>query len=312
MKEILGNKLAVHIPSEYKETIEYGSLKLYFPKNAFTFNQHSNREQSGVVVGVPKHFKNVKEGDTVWYHHNITTGHENRLSVGDKNVTLNPNLIDGKNKIYSIQYSENEIDGYNVLIYAIKDKDTGQIKSVNDFIFGVPNEETQSEETKNGLWTPKRQEKGFKRECKIKYANDNVIESINVSTDDLVGVIANADYVMDIEDNKVWRFRKKDIVYKRINDEFTAVGEWVIVEMDKPDTHTPSGLEIPKNAQKLKRTGKILSAGLLCKEVNEGEQTMILKEGEMFKMYDNVFATKEKNLIPSYFINAIKEWQQKD
>ena len=310
MKQILGNRLSVHIPSEYKETIEYGGLKLFFPKSAFIFNQHGNREQNGVVVGVPKHFNNVKEGDTVWFHHNITTGHENRLSIGE-NVTLNPNLIDGENKVYSIQYSEDERAGYDVLIYAIKDKDTGEIRSVNDFIFGVPNEETQSEETRNGLWIPKRQEKGFRRECKIKYANDSIIKSIGVTSKDLVGIIENSDYVMDIEEDKVWRFRKKDIVYKREGDDFTAIGEWVIIDMDAPDTHTDGGLEIPKNARKLKRTGRAVSVGSLCNEVNPKEDIMIIKQSKVYRLYDNVFVTREENLIPNSFLKAMKEWQQR-
>lgn len=301
-------KVIIQLESEFKQTMKYGSLELYVSEVAIDMNQHGNRQQTAVVKHLPKKFKWIKEGDTVWIHHSITTGHRNRLSVGSKNVTDNHNCVDRDNGLYTIGYDEYDGVGYNCLIYLVKDKDTEEFHTTNDFLFGVPNEDYTSESTSVGLWTPKRKDKGLPLESVIKYTNELGIEA-GIPTDTVIGVVKHSDYVMDVEGQNMWRFRHKDVVYTRDGDEFTPVMNWLIFKADAPDTHTEAGLEIPESARKFKRTGVIQKVGERCYENAVGDSVMFLRESDVHRLYDDIFITREANIVPQAFIKSIRQWQ---
>lgn len=304
-------KVVIELPSEFNETMKYGSLELYVSEVAIDMNQHGNRRQHAVVKHCPKGLKWVNEGDTIWFHHNITTGHRNRLSVGETNVTINHFCIDKKNGLYHVPYGEHDGVGYDCLIYLVKDKDTGKLHTTNDFLFGVPNEDYVSESTATGLWTPKRKDKGLELEAVIKYTNELGSE-VGIPLNTVIGVVKHANYVMDVDGENVWRFRHKDVVYTRNGDDFTPMFDWVMFKADAPDTHTEFGLEIPENARKFKRTGTVLKIGSACYENNVGDNILFLNQSTVYQLYDDIFVTREANIVPQKFINSIRKWQHSD
>lgn len=304
--------LFIHLDSPFNDTMEHGTLKLFVSEKAIDMNQHGNRKQSGVVTH--SKYKNISVGDTIWFSHNITTGHKNRLSVKTKdtpnNVTHNNFCIDEESGTYFVPYWENKDGspiGVQSLAYAVK-KPTGEIYSLDMFLFGTPYHENETEETKN-MWVPSFREKGFKLEAKVKYTNPYVRDVFKINEGDVLGLVDYSNYEMNIEGETVWRFPTKNVAYKRINEEFYGVGSFMIVQRDKPDETTASGLFIPETAQEQKDTATVMHCGDMCAETKVGDTVLIHSKAKIGHLYDDFYVVNEAGTVSNDMLNQIRSCQ---
>lgn len=303
--------LFVQMDSPFKDTMEYGSLKLFVSEKVIDMNQHGNREQSAVVTH--SNFKNINIGDTVWFSHNITTGHKNRLSVKTRkqknNVTSNHFCLDEESGLYFIPYTENKDGspiGVQSLAYAVKNKD-GVVKSLDMFLFGTPYHENETESIKD-MWIPSQREKGFELESKVKYTNDYVENIFDIHKGDILGLVDYSNYEMNIDGETVWRFPTKNVAYKRVGDEFFGVGAFMIVEKHKEPEMTSGGLYVPESARKEKDTATVIHCGNMCSETNVGDTVFIHKKAKLGNLYDNIYVVDEAGCVPQYFLKAIDDY----
>ena len=299
--------LIVKLDGEFKSTIKYGSLELAVSEVAIDMNQHGNREQCGVVAHC-RDYKWIEEGDTVWFHHSITTGHRNRLSVKDRNnrkdETSNHYKIDGEKGWYLVPYADGGNHGYNILAYAVKKKN-GEIYSLGDFVFGVPSEDDMDEATENIVLTRKRREKGFPLEAKIKYVTKE-FNDIGIKVGDVVGLTSDSDYQMEIEGETVWRFRLRDIAYIRRGTKeepvFEPFVDWVMVEHEEPKETTQSGLFIPQTARKMTTLARVLGIGRKDSPNVVGKECIVCRPKNSYLLHDRKYLTREENVVPHSLI----------
>jgi len=301
-------KVLVHLESAFNDTIKHGSLELKISEKVIDMNQHGNRVQSAVIKHCPIGFKWIKEGDRIWFHHNITTGHRNRLSVGEGNITSNNYLVDEEKGLYLVPYGEGSEIGYECLAYLVKDGDSGEFHTINDFLFGVPNAEYTKSHTDSGIFVGTQKDKGLDIEAVIKYSNSEV-DKVGIPKDKVVGLVKHANYCMEVEGETVWRFRTKDIVYTRDGDDFTPMLNWVMLKFEQPKDMTDGGIMIHESFKKFDRLGTIEKFGSTCNESSVGDEVVILKESDMYRIYDNIFITRESNLVSQNLLSGIKKWQ---
>lgn len=292
--------LIVKMDTEFEETITHGSLKLFMPESAIDFNQHDNRVQSAVVYSAPMWAKQVKNGDRVWFNHNITTGHRNRIALDRSDKGQNVYMIDPDENLYFIPYTENKNLGYDCMAYVVEDENG--IRTINDFMCCPKTEKYNT--IKSDLWTPEYKEKGVDNEVVVKYSNE-MIDGVNVG--DTLGLMNESSMEIDVHGETLLVFRHREAIYKREGDEFTPVLNWIIFRVDKK-THTESGLEIPEPYRKFERTATVLKVGSTCTENNEGDNVILLRDTGVYRLYEDVFATRETNVVPQMMIKAIAEY----
>jgi len=173
----------VHVPERVKETKKIGDVEIYIDTK---FNEFQHRVMEGTVVGVPQKYNTgVEEGDTLYFHHH---------------VVITPQVVDQKHHLYQVLYDPN--GGFASQAYAVKKKDTGEVLALGDWVFLEPIEpeaKLKSDILEIVSYDTPRNEKG-----KIKYASDKIKEE-GLAVGDVVFFQKDADYEMEIENEKLWR-----------------------------------------------------------------------------------------------------------
>ena len=266
--------LIVHVESERKQELTHGSLNLITPDSATKFNEFDNRNAFGIVKGCPN-LKDVKKGDTVWFHHNVVINQDNGMSMAkDKSKIGHQFRIDSEENLYLIPYSEKDFS-LNCMAYLVEDSKTKEKKALNIFVFGEPVKKEELED-RSGLIIRNQHEYGFALECKIKYASDYAVE-YGLKEGDIVGVTNNADYKMDIDGEDLWRFPVNSIAYVIKDGEFIPFNNYAIIKQDHKETKIGSffrSLDSVKESDK----ATVIASGDRC-QVEEGER--IVHEGKM-------------------------------
>lgn len=294
MKGKVLSNLIVHVENNRKQEIQYGSLKLLTPDSVTKFNEFENRNDFGVVVGCPE-YKDVKKGDTVWFHHNIVINQTNAMSMAkNKRNVSHKYRIDSEKNYYIVPYFESEYN-INCMAYLVKDSKTGIKKSLNYFVFGEPVKKDDLVEEK-GILIKNQHRQGFALECCVKYISDYA-KTFGLAEGDIVGVTNNADYLMGIEDEKLWRFPVNSIAYIIRNEEFIPFADNAIIKLhDKKKTI--GSFELAISAQEASNKATIIAKGDRCLEVEVGDN-VILEGSDIYNIY-------EKDGVEYYLISENK------
>jgi co-chaperonin GroES (HSP10) len=186
------NHFIVRVEKTHNDSIKSGDAEIFIdPK----YNPFEHRICYGEVVSSPVRIPNpVKAGDTLFFHHHVT---ENKaLSLGDNQYCV---LYDDKN-------------GYLGQAIAYRDKQTGELGMLSDWIFMQPiPEETGESVTASGIVIPDVVKKKDGRRA-IVYKINRELEEYGVEVGDVVGFDKNSDYKMTLDNGEVvYRMKAGDI-----------------------------------------------------------------------------------------------------
>ena len=173
----------VYVPERVNETKKIGDIEIYIDTK---FNEFEHRVMHGEVMGVPQKYKtDVEVGDTLFFHHH---------------VVITPQVVDEKHHLYQVLFDPN--GGFSSQAYAVKKKETGEVIALGDWVFLEPirpEAKLKSDLLEIVSYDTPRNEKG-----KIKYASDKIKEE-GLAVGDVVFFQKDADYEMEIENEKLWR-----------------------------------------------------------------------------------------------------------
>lgn len=206
----------VRVPNVTKNTITVNGEQLYLDTK---FDEFNHRTMDGEVVATPaKYETEVDVGDTMYFHHHVVLG-GNHLALSDESNQLEETkkrgqFIDPDDDIYVVYYDGNR-DPISVQAYAFKSKRTGEIRLLSDWVFLVPEEEndTEEEEYQFGdhviFLLPKKEEPAEKFGY-VKWSSPK-LDELGLVPGDKVLIRKNADYVMEVDGEKLYRTFLKSI-----------------------------------------------------------------------------------------------------
>ncbi len=193
----------VRVPKRFEDTIEVGGQELYLDSK---WNEFENRIAYGEIVSVPLRYSgDAKKGDTLIFHHHVTTNSALRISddLGDD--------------LYMCMY--NEEHGQLSQAIAYRSKDTEELHMLADWLFVLPVDQTKEEEkTEAGIIIPDLNPEV--RDIAEVYTPHPELEEQNVNPGDIVGFEKSADYKIKLDnDDIVYRMRVQDISYVEVHDD---------------------------------------------------------------------------------------------
>ena len=181
------NNIIIKIDNEYSsgETMEDGNFLHYSLKNPDV----DKVMMEGVIHSMPVKdnplFDGIKEGDTIFFHHNIL-----RHTYTNKGIIKSGYLIDEERKLYEVPSN---------LIYAYKDYLTDEIKALTPFCFvrGIKGEDfTMSSDY--GILIPTSVDNSKIRRGEIVINNTN-LQNNNIHVGDKVVYTSYSEYDMKIK-----------------------------------------------------------------------------------------------------------------
>ena len=134
----------VRVPSAFKDTVDMGGTELYLDTR---FNPDDLQIQYGEIVSVPlKWDLGARPGDTLFFHHHVTTNESLHLEGDDYMV------------IYDLG-----LNGLNNQAIAYRSKETGELHALGEWVLTEPVDNPKAQETttsfgiilpetRNGLW----------------------------------------------------------------------------------------------------------------------------------------------------------------
>ena len=179
----------VHIPKAVNDTIKVGESELYLDSK---FNEFQHRAYEGEVVGIPlKYNTGVDIGDTLYFHHHVVLGGNHLVYNGqqlNENKDRRGQLVDGEQGLYYVTYDGGN-DPFVCQAYAHKSKKSGKVKILGEWIFLTPAEQ-----------------------------DAELLEELGLHEGDKVFFMKNADYLMEVDGEKLYRVYLQHI-YAKITEE---------------------------------------------------------------------------------------------
>jgi co-chaperonin GroES (HSP10) len=205
----------VKVPKTVKDTIKVGDQEMYLDTR---FNEFENRAMEGEVVGTPLKFNTgVEEGDTLYFHHHVILGGAH-LTMKEKGLNENKErgqYLGGYKDLYYVMYDGGD-DPFFCQAYAHKSKRTGDVRLLGEWIFLTPAE--QEPELKSSIIELMPQKKPeFNQFGYVRYGSKK-LEELGLHEGDKVFFMKNADYVMEINGEKLYRVYLQHI-YAKVHEE---------------------------------------------------------------------------------------------
>lgn len=189
------NHFIVSVPKTHEDSIitSSGVEIAIDPK----WNQFEHRVCYGEIVSVPeKHDTGAQLGDTLFFHHHVTTSAN--LNAGES--------------MYAVFYDDK--NGYNGHGIAYRRRSDGVLIMLSDWVFMTPVEEKPEDRVSStGVIVELGIHNKTKRRATIHTANEELL-SYGVLPGDVVGFDVNSDYRMKLDNGDVvYRMKAKDISY---------------------------------------------------------------------------------------------------
>ena len=189
----------VSVPKKVEDTLKLGDKEIFLENK---FNEFEHRISYGEIITEPmKHPElQCKPGDTLIFHHHVTTNPA--LNLGDKRHLV---LYDPEN-------------GRMSQAIAYREKDSGELHMLCDWLFVLPVDEREDDVTESGIITELATQKELANEAEI-YMPHPELEAQGVKPGDIVVFDKNSDYKIKLDNGDVvYRMRVDDIVYAKVHD----------------------------------------------------------------------------------------------
>lgn len=177
----------------HKDTIKLGNQEIFLDSR---FDEFANRICYGEVVSPPHVFDTgAKKGDTLFFHHHVTTNPQ--LTIGDSE--------------YVCTYEENIQHRGQAIAYR---KKNGDLRMLGGWMFVQPIEISGEDVvSESGIITSTGKKGHSSTRAKV-FMPSPALEREGVKVGDVVGFDKNADYKMELDDGQVvFRMRSQDISY---------------------------------------------------------------------------------------------------
>ena len=183
----------VEVPEKTSGTVKVGDKELFIDTR---FNPFDHRICYGKIVSTPKKVETgAKEGDTLFFHHHVSTS---------------PNLKIGGDVYMAVLDTDNP-RGSHAIAYRDSNGDTHMLA---DWVFLEPLEKEEEEVSDGGIIMVSLEEKK-EVEARIVTPSQYMIEQ-GVKKGDVVGFLPDRDYKMKLDDGSiVYRMTDDDVLYVR-------------------------------------------------------------------------------------------------
>lgn len=208
------------------------------------FDPYLHATRFGIVEEVPAEFSPksidshlIKPGDEVFFHHFVAQ---------EKNEWL----IKGK-QLFQAHYEQ---------IWAkIENK---QLVPINDWLFLSPIEETEEDLNIVGSNIQIREYTQNKQSVGVCFAISEYGKKMGIAIGDIVHIIKEADYKINIGGKDLWRIRLQSVVCIERNGELIPLNDKVIIrENDRSDVAMVGDILIPISERSKDLYGKVLKVG---------------------------------------------------
>ena len=189
----------ISVPKKFEDTLKLGDKEIFLESK---FNEFEHRISYGEIISTPmKHPElKCKPGDTLIFHHHVTT---------------NPALNLGEDK-YLVLYDP--VNGRMSQAIAYRDKDSGELHMLSDWLFVLPVDEREDEVSEGGIIVELATQKELADEAKV-YMPHPELEAQGVKPGDIIGFDKNSDYKIKLDNGDVvYRMRVDDISYVKVYD----------------------------------------------------------------------------------------------
>ena len=188
----------VELDKQTKDTIKTDSgLELYIDSK---WNEFEHRVTEGPVVSAPlKHKTGVKKGDTLYFHHLVV------MNEGQ--------VLTGHEKHYLVRYDPRQTINNQAIAY--KSAKSGHIYPLAGWALLEPVEQDEEPGTTSDLIEVVKLEQPKVRKARVAF-DAPWLEELGVGIGDVVGIKKNRDYEITIDENKYFRVRAEDILYKEL------------------------------------------------------------------------------------------------
>ena len=188
----------VELDKQTKDTIKTDSgLELYIDSK---WNEFEHRVTEGPVVSSPlKHKTGVKKGDTLYFHHLVV------MNEGQ--------VLTGHEKHYLVRYDPRHTINNQAIAY--KSAKSGHIYPLAGWALLEPVEQDEEPGTTSDVIEIVKLEQPKVRKARVAF-DAPWLEELGVGIGDVVGIKKNRDYEITIDENKYFRVRAEDILYKEL------------------------------------------------------------------------------------------------
>lgn len=205
----------VRIPEPVKETIVVNGVEVFLDNR---FNEFQHRAFEGEVVGVPEKYPTgVEIGDTLYFHHHVVLGGNHLMYKGgqiQETGSRRGQWIYDDDDLYYVTYDGGD-DPWVCQAYAYKSKKTGKVKILGEWIFLTPAE--QEAELKSDILEIVQKDKDYNQFGYIRYGSKK-LEDLGLHEGDKVFFMKNADYIMEVDGEKLYRVYLQHI-YAKVPEE---------------------------------------------------------------------------------------------
>ena len=191
----------VRVPSAFKDTVDMGGTELYLDTR---FNPDDLQIQYGEIVSVPlKWDLGARPGDTLFFHHHVTTNESLHLEGDDYMV------------IYDLG-----LNGLNNQAIAYRSKETGELHALGEWVLTEPVDNPKAQETTTSfgiILPPSDSEPKYRTDvCRIVATNPE-LEEMGLATGDIVHFDNYSNYKLELEDGRdVFRMRARNLTAKEL------------------------------------------------------------------------------------------------
>ena len=188
----------VELDKQLKDTIKTDSgLELYVDSK---WNEFKHRVTEGPVVCAPlKHDTGVEPGDTLYFHHLVV------LNEGQ--------VLTGHNKHFLVRYDGEHTINNQAIAY--KSAKSGHIHPLAGWALLEPVEQDEEPGTTSDVIEIVKLEQPKVRKARVAF-DAPWLEELGIGVGDVVGIKKNRDYEITIDENKYFRVRAEDILYKEL------------------------------------------------------------------------------------------------
>tara|TARA_R110000796_G_scaffold23944_2_gene68503 strand:+ start:2770 stop:3366 length:597 start_codon:yes stop_codon:yes gene_type:complete len=189
----------VSVPKKFEDSLKVGDKEIFLENK---FNEFEHRISYGEIVTTPMKHPEVqcKPGDTLIFHHHVTT---------------NPMQNIGENKHFVLYDPEN---GRNSQAIAYREKESGELHMLSDWLFVLPIDEREDVVTEAGIITELATKQIPPDEAEI-YMPHPELEAQGVEPGDIIAFDKHSDYKIKLDnDDVVYRMRVDDIKYVKVHN----------------------------------------------------------------------------------------------
>lgn len=188
----------VELDKQTKDTIKTDSgLELYIDSK---WNEFEHRVTEGPVVSSPlKHKTGVKKGDTLYFHHLVV------MNEGQ--------VLTGHEKHYLVRYDPRQTINNQAIAY--KSAKSGHIHPLAGWSLLEPVEQDEEPGTTSDVIEIVKLEQPKVRKARVAF-DAPWLKELGIGVGDVVGIKKNRDYEITIDENKYFRVRAEDILYKEL------------------------------------------------------------------------------------------------